>query len=84
MALKSKQRFMSVSGFQKYRSDAEVVKKSHMHKGYAIFSCKYGVKCRGGQTGIAFQYISIVYRENCKKRPIIWSLQKKVVPLQVN
>lgn len=56
-----------------------------MRKGYAIFSCKvYGVKCRGGQTGIAFQYISIVYRENCKKRPIIWSLQKKVVPLQAN
>lgn len=56
-----------------------------MHKGYAIFSCKvYGVKCRGGQTGITFQYISIVYRENCKKRPIIWSLQKKVVPLQAD
>lgn len=28
---------------------AKVVKKSHMRKGYAIFSCKvYGVKCRGG------------------------------------
>ena len=28
--------------------EAKVVKKSHMRKGYAIFSCKYGVKCRGG------------------------------------
>ena len=50
MALKSKQQFVSIFSFQKYRSDAEVVKKSHMHKGYAIFSCKYGVKCRGGFT----------------------------------
>ena len=30
---------------------AKVVKKSHMRKGYAIFSCKvYGVKYRGGLT----------------------------------
>ena len=37
--------------FVAYYLGAKVVKKSHMHKGYAIFSCKvYGVKCRGGFT----------------------------------
>ena len=42
--------FLNFVAYYFFWGGAKVVKKSHMHKGYAIFSCKYGVKCRGGFT----------------------------------